>query len=65
MRYYYYIISPVKPFASEEEFGATEAIVKRFEEGIGQQLHQKLLQRAKSRRNWVHTFFCIALFELH
>ncbi|XP_051722322.1 peroxisomal carnitine O-octanoyltransferase [Ctenopharyngodon idella] len=47
----------VKPFASEEEFGATEAIVKRFEKGIGQQLHQKLLQRAKSRRNWLEDWW--------
>ncbi|XP_077070208.1 peroxisomal carnitine O-octanoyltransferase [Siphateles boraxobius] len=47
----------VKPFASEEEFGATEAIVKHFEEGIGQQLHHKLLQRAKSRRNWLEDWW--------
>ncbi|KAK7147285.1 hypothetical protein R3I94_009962 [Phoxinus phoxinus] len=47
----------VKPFASEEEFGATEAIVKRFEEGVGQQLHHKLLQRAKSRRNWLEDWW--------
>uniref|UniRef100_A0A671LR32 Peroxisomal carnitine O-octanoyltransferase n=1 Tax=Sinocyclocheilus anshuiensis TaxID=1608454 RepID=A0A671LR32_9TELE len=47
----------VKPFASEEEFRATVAIVKRFEEGIGQQLHQKLLKRAKSRRNWLEDWW--------
>uniref|UniRef100_A0A673K378 Peroxisomal carnitine O-octanoyltransferase-like n=1 Tax=Sinocyclocheilus rhinocerous TaxID=307959 RepID=A0A673K378_9TELE len=47
----------VKPFASEEEFQATEAIVKRFEEGIGQQLQQKLLRRAKSRRNWLEDWW--------
>lgn len=44
---------PVKPFASEHEFRNTAAIVKRFASGIGQHLHQRLLQRAKSRRNWV------------
>ncbi|XP_052000787.1 peroxisomal carnitine O-octanoyltransferase isoform X2 [Xyrauchen texanus] len=49
--------SPVRPFATEEEFRATEAIVKRFEEGIGQQLHQKLLQRAKFRRNWLEDWW--------
>uniref|UniRef100_A0A672RLH4 Peroxisomal carnitine O-octanoyltransferase n=1 Tax=Sinocyclocheilus grahami TaxID=75366 RepID=A0A672RLH4_SINGR len=47
----------VKPFASEEEFQATEAIVKRFEEGIGQQLQQKLLRRAKSRSNWLEDWW--------
>lgn len=49
----YYFIFPVKPFASEHEFHTTAAIVKRFAEGTGQHLHQRLLQRAKSRRNWV------------
>lgn len=47
----------VKPFASEEEFRATAVIVKHFEEGIGHQLHQKLLQRAKSRRNWLEDWW--------
>lgn len=47
----------VKPFASEEEFRASVAIVKRFEEGIGQQLHHKLLKRAKSRRNWLEDWW--------
>lgn len=50
-------LDAVKPFASEEEFGATVAIVKRFEEGIGQELHQKLLQRAKSKRNWLEEWW--------
>uniref|UniRef100_A0A8C1XS66 Peroxisomal carnitine O-octanoyltransferase n=1 Tax=Cyprinus carpio TaxID=7962 RepID=A0A8C1XS66_CYPCA len=47
----------VKPFASDEEFRATVAVVKRFEEDIGQQLHQKLLKRAKSRRNWLEDWW--------
>ncbi|TRZ03117.1 hypothetical protein DNTS_029900 [Danionella cerebrum] len=46
-----------KPFASEEEFRSTEAIVKRFEEGIGSELHQKLLQRAQSSRNWLEDWW--------
>ncbi|XP_043116694.1 peroxisomal carnitine O-octanoyltransferase isoform X2 [Puntigrus tetrazona] len=50
-------VQSVKPFASEEELRATEAIVKRFEEGIGQELHQKLLKRAKSRRNWLEDWW--------
>lgn len=44
---------PVRPFASETEFQATEVIVKNFQQGVGKQLHQKLLQRAETRRNWV------------
>lgn len=49
------IFSPpaVQPFASAKEFEATAEIVKKFKEGIGKELHQKLLQRAKKKRNWV------------
>lgn len=43
----------VHPFASEEEFRSTEDTVRKFQSGVGKELHQKLLQRAKSRRNWV------------
>lgn len=43
----------VHPFASEKEFKATVDIVKKFQEGVGKELHQKLLQRAKNKRNWV------------
>ncbi|XP_051574927.1 peroxisomal carnitine O-octanoyltransferase-like isoform X1 [Myxocyprinus asiaticus] len=50
-------LDAVRPFASEEEFRATEAIVKRFERGAGQLLHQKLLQRAKSRCNWLEDWW--------
>lgn len=41
------------PFASEEEYQATVGIVKKFKEGVGQDLHEKLLQRARTKRNWV------------
>lgn len=50
-------LDAVRPFAFNEEFQATTAIVKHFEEGIGQYLHQKLLQRAKSRRNWLEDWW--------
>lgn len=43
----------VKPFLNQEEYQRTEDIVKKFENGIGKELHQKLLERAKTRRNWV------------
>nr|XP_046188412.1 peroxisomal carnitine O-octanoyltransferase-like isoform X8 [Oncorhynchus gorbuscha] len=48
-------LDAVRPFATEEEYQVTAAVVKRFGEGIGKDLHQKLLQRARTRRNWVHT----------
>lgn len=44
----------MKPFASKEEFQATVKTVKKFKEGIGRELHQKLQQRAKIKRNWVN-----------
>ncbi|MCJ8745530.1 hypothetical protein PDJAM_G00131280 [Pangasius djambal] len=50
-------LDAVKPFASEHEFRNTAAIVKRFAEGIGKHLHQQLLQRAKSRRNWLEEWW--------
>ncbi|XP_066501757.1 peroxisomal carnitine O-octanoyltransferase [Hoplias malabaricus] len=50
-------LDAVKPFASEAEFHNTAAIVKRFQEDVGQHLHQKLLQRAKSRRNWLEDWW--------
>lgn len=43
----------VHPFASEEEFKAAVDTVRKFQEGVGKELHQKLLQRAKTKRNWV------------
>lgn len=48
----------VKPFLNEEEYQRTEDIVKKFENGIGKELHQKLVERAKTRRNWVCIKIC-------
>lgn len=53
--YFFFI---VKPFANEEEYKKTEEIVKTFQNGIGEKLHQKLLERAKEKRNWV----CMLLY---
>lgn len=50
---FFFISLSVHPFASEAEFKATVEIVRKFREGVGKELHQKLLQRAKERRNWV------------
>ncbi|XP_064300756.1 peroxisomal carnitine O-octanoyltransferase [Phalacrocorax carbo] len=50
-------LDAVKPFLSKEEYRRTEDIVKKFENGIGRELHQKLLERAKTRRNWLEDWW--------
>uniref|UniRef100_A0A8C3KT96 Peroxisomal carnitine O-octanoyltransferase n=1 Tax=Calidris pygmaea TaxID=425635 RepID=A0A8C3KT96_9CHAR len=50
-------LDAVKPFLNEEEYKRTEGIVKKFENGIGKELHQKLLERAKTRRNWLEDWW--------
>nr|XP_023700311.1 peroxisomal carnitine O-octanoyltransferase [Paramormyrops kingsleyae] len=50
-------LDAVRPFATEEEFRATKGIVKRFGEGLGKDLHQQLLQRARTRRNWLEEWW--------
>lgn len=53
----------VRPFASEKEFKSTVDIVRKFKEGVGRDLHQKLLLRAKSKRNWVCSWALRGLFS--
>ncbi|XP_037532221.1 peroxisomal carnitine O-octanoyltransferase [Nematolebias whitei] len=50
-------LDAVRPFASEKEFKSTVDIVRKFKEGVGKDLHQKLLQRAKSKRNWLEEWW--------
>lgn len=50
-------LDAVKPFLNQEEYQRTEDIVKKFENGIGKELHQKLLERAKMRRNWLEDWW--------
>uniref|UniRef100_A0A8C3CVI4 Peroxisomal carnitine O-octanoyltransferase n=2 Tax=Cairina moschata TaxID=8855 RepID=A0A8C3CVI4_CAIMO len=50
-------LESVKPFLNEEEYQRTEDIVKKFENGIGKELHQKLVERAKTRRNWLEDWW--------
>ncbi|XP_035382576.1 peroxisomal carnitine O-octanoyltransferase isoform X2 [Electrophorus electricus] len=50
-------LDAVKPFASEDEFRNTAAVVKRFGEGLGRHLHQRLLERAKIKRNWLEEWW--------
>lgn len=46
-------LDTVRPHVTEEEFNATETIVRRFEQGDGKRLQQKLVERARQKRNWV------------
>ncbi|CDQ85984.1 unnamed protein product [Oncorhynchus mykiss] len=55
-------LDAVRPFATEEEYQVTAAVVKRFGEGIGKDLHQKLLQRARTRRNWLEEWWLDAAY---
>ncbi|KAM4736362.1 peroxisomal carnitine O-octanoyltransferase isoform 1-T1 [Anableps anableps] len=50
-------LDAVHPFASETEFKATVEIVRKFREGVGKELHQKLLERARDRRNWLEEWW--------
>ncbi|CAB1334629.1 unnamed protein product [Coregonus sp. 'balchen'] len=55
-------LDAVRPFATEEEYQVTAAILKRFGEGIGKDLHQKLLQRARTHRNWLEEWWLDAAY---
>ncbi|KAF5927849.1 hypothetical protein HPG69_000755 [Diceros bicornis minor] len=50
-------LESVKPFANEKEYKKTEEIVKKFQNGIGRELHQKLLERAKGKKNWLEEWW--------
>ena len=46
-------LDSVKPFVTDEEMAQTTKIVSEFEQGVGKNLHAKLLRRAKREKNWV------------
>uniref|UniRef100_A0A3Q2C7U0 Peroxisomal carnitine O-octanoyltransferase n=1 Tax=Cyprinodon variegatus TaxID=28743 RepID=A0A3Q2C7U0_CYPVA len=50
-------LDAVRPFATKKEFKATVNTVRKFSEGVGRELHQKLLQRAKEKRNWLEEWW--------
>eukprot|EP00058_Branchiostoma_floridae_P006118 XP_002591606.1 hypothetical protein BRAFLDRAFT_223395 [Branchiostoma floridae] len=50
-------LESVKPFVTAEEYKQTEAVVREFEEGVGQSLQQQLLERAKVKRNWLEDWW--------
>lgn len=57
-------LKTVKPLVTEEEFQLTEEIVKKFAApgGIGQQLQEKLQQRAKKSDNWLSEWWINAAY---
>ncbi|XP_062395055.1 peroxisomal carnitine O-octanoyltransferase [Sardina pilchardus] len=55
-------LEAVRPFTTEVEFKNTTAIVKQFGDGVGRDLHKRLLQRAKSRRNWLEDWWLNAAY---
>ena len=48
----------VKPHLSDEEYESTETLVREFGHREGKDLHFKLCEYAKHKRNWVHYVFC-------
>lgn len=50
-------LDSVKPHLSYHEYQVTEDIVKRFEQGIGRELHEKLIKKAKAERNWLEKWW--------
>ncbi|OCT73980.1 hypothetical protein XELAEV_18032941mg [Xenopus laevis] len=52
----------VKPFLNQEGYERTYKIVKAFENGVGKELHQKLLQRARFKKNWLEEWWLTAAY---
>ena len=52
-------LSAIKPLVDEEDFEYTQDLVKDFlkPKGDGEVLHNKLLQKAKTEKNWVGSCF--------
>nr|XP_040020746.1 peroxisomal carnitine O-octanoyltransferase isoform X3 [Gasterosteus aculeatus aculeatus] len=55
-------LNAVRPFAREDEFKATVDIVRTFQEGVGKELHHKLLQRAETKKNWLEEWWLDAAY---
>lgn len=43
----------VKPFLTDEEYLQTDFLVNEFKSGLGKDLQKILLERGKTKRNWV------------
>ncbi|XP_046550844.1 peroxisomal carnitine O-octanoyltransferase-like [Haliotis rubra] len=46
-------LESTKPFVTDEEYGETERIVREFQAGLGKELHLKLSEKAKYKKNWL------------
>jgi len=53
----------VRPYLNEVDRRRTEQIVYTFEQGVGKDLHNELLEVATGSRNWVRVaaFLCVLL----
>ncbi|PIK59109.1 putative peroxisomal carnitine O-octanoyltransferase [Apostichopus japonicus] len=47
----------VKVFATHEEIEKTKKIIEEFQNGVGKQLQEKLVEKAKGSRNWLETWW--------
>lgn len=47
----------VRPHVSNEEYENTEEIVKKFANGVGKDLHEKLVAVAASKKNWLEDWW--------
>lgn len=52
-----FVLLLVKGLVTEGEFSKTKEIVDNFQNGVGEELHSKLLHKAASERNWVFNIF--------
>lgn len=50
-------LKSVKPFLTDEEFAETQKTVKDFQNGIGKELHQKLMEKSKHMKNWLEKWW--------
>ncbi|RWS24070.1 peroxisomal carnitine O-octanoyltransferase-like protein [Leptotrombidium deliense] len=50
-------LDTVRPVVDNQQFAETETIVRQFENGIGQKLHQKLVKRSQSSKNWLEEWW--------
>lgn len=41
------------PFGTPEELAKSREIIRRFKEGVGPKLHQRIVDRTKVTKNWV------------
>jgi carnitine O-acetyltransferase len=54
-------LKAVKPLVDEEDYINTKKIVEEFRKpgGLGEKLHEKLLERARVTDNWVSKFLSV------